>query len=88
MRKQSQIKARLSVISTEPTWPDSPSQASLSGSGDDSGKASPLVSQPNPIFFPVIPLPLFNTAALSELSPHKLPLECQRQSNNRDGAVA
>lgn len=60
----------------------------LSGGGGDSGKASPLVPQPNPIFFLVIPLPLLNTTALSELSPHKLPLECQRQSNNRDGAVA
>lgn len=60
----------------------------LSGGGGDSGKALPLVPQPNPIFFHVIPLPLLNTAALSELSPHKLPLECQRQSNNSDGAVA
>ncbi|KAI9546375.1 hypothetical protein NQZ68_027544 [Dissostichus eleginoides] len=51
-------------------------------------KASTLVPRPNPIFLQVILLPLLNTAALSELSPHKLPLECQRQSNNMDGAVA
>lgn len=72
-------------MSTEPAWS---LMAALSDGSGEAGKASPLVPQPNPIFFLVIPLPLLNTAALSELSPHKLPLECQRQSSNRDGVVA
>lgn len=39
-------------------------------------------------FFLVILLPLLNTAALSDLSPHKLPLERQTWSYNCDAAVA
>lgn len=52
----------------------------------DSGSTLAFVPQPNSIFFLVILLPLLNTTALSDLSPHKLPLKCQ--SYNCDAPVA
>lgn len=57
-------------------------------SAGDSGSTLAFVPLPNSIFFLVILLPLLNTAALSDLSPHKLPLECQSWSYNCDAVVA
>lgn len=60
--------------------------AQPSACAGDSGSTLAFVPRPNSIFFLVILLPLLNTAALSDLSPHKLPLECQ--SYNSDAVVA
>lgn len=63
-----------------------PVPAQQSACVGDSGSTLAFVPRPNSIFFLVILLPLLNTAALSDLSPHKLPLECQ--SYNCDAVVA
>ena len=72
----------------EHTRPDLTVSQHVSGGFGDSGTASPFMSQPTPIFFLVILLPLLRPAALLELSPHKLPLECQRWRNNERCMVA
>lgn len=60
--------------------------AQPSACAGDSGSTLAFVPWLNSIFFLVILLPLLNTAALSDLSPHKLPFECQ--SYNSDAVVA
>lgn len=57
------------------------------GAGD-AGLTLAFAPHSNSMFFLVILLPLPNTAALSVLSPPKLPLECQSRSYNCDAVVA